>query len=363
MLAVAALSVMCATADAGQPAQGAVRGEVTDSSGGVLPGVTVVATAAGGRLLATVETDGAGTFVFRALPVGPITLTFRLEGFAAAAVPLAVQPGAESRVVERLGLAPLSETVAVHAPAPVDPPARPVRPSPPPPVLRPVPLHDRDSICGPAKPGASTEALGTIRSRRDEAERGLYVAGDQLVIDGGLVNGLEAGRNFVVRRRYRALGAGSADTVGEHSAGLLQIVEAGEHSSMAIVVYACDELRQGDVLASFVPEPIRDPDPPGLPEYKAAARILFADEGQMLAVPGRKMVIDWGTNRGAHVGQRFTLFHEGRGGAKHEVVGDAVVVAVRTDSATVRIDRVTDAVLAGDWVAAQVPSSAARRQR
>ena len=52
-----------------------------------------------------------------------------------------------------------------------------------------------------------------------------------------------------------------------HSAGLLQIVAAGERSSVAVVVYACDELRKA--IFSL-----------GLPAYYDAARILFADEGR-----------------------------------------------------------------------------------
>ena len=95
-LAMAALCVMCSTVDAGQAPQGVVGGEVTDSSGGVLPGVIVVATAAGGRLLAKAATDGSGAFVFGALPAGPVTLTFQLEGLVGVAAALTVQPGAES---------------------------------------------------------------------------------------------------------------------------------------------------------------------------------------------------------------------------------------------------------------------------
>jgi hypothetical protein len=363
-LAIVALFVMCSTVAAAQPAQGVVRGEVTDRSGGVLPGVTVVATATDGRILTTAVTDGSGGYVFRALPAGPIILTFQLEGFAGVAVALTVQPGAESRVVERLEVAPVSETVVVHGRAPVDPPVDPparfVPPRRQPPMARPVPAHDRDSICGPAKPGAFPESLGTIRSRRDETQGELYATGAELVIDRGLREGLEVGRNLVVRRDFLARGAASADELGEHSAGLLQIVTAGERSSVAVVVYACDEFRKGDYLASFKPEPIRDPDPPGSPAYGDAARILFADEGQMLGAPRRLMVIDRGTEQGTRVGQRFTLFRQGRGAARREVVGDAIVVAVRIDSATIRVGRVTDAIEAGDWAAPQTASLAAR---
>ena len=41
------------------------------------------------------------------------------------------------------------------------------------------------------------------------------------------------------------------------------------------------------------------------------------------------------------------------GGREPSVVGDAVVVAVRDDSATIRVDHVTDAVFFGDWAAPQ----------
>jgi hypothetical protein len=355
-LAIAALSVMASAAASEQAAQGLVRGQVTDNSGGVLPGVTVVATVADGRAPVAVVTDGSGAYETHALPVGPVTLTFQLEGFATQAVAVAVRPGAESRVVVRLELARLSETVDVHAPAPVDPVIR-ARPSP---AIRPVPAHDRDSICGPAKPETSPTSLGTIKSGRD-TPAGLYAEGAELAIDGGLANGLDAGRNVVVRRYYRAWGAPSGDTVGEHSAGLLQIVEASERTSVAVVVYACDELRQGDFLAPFDPEPIRSPEPRGIPAYSDAARILFADEGQTLGAPRRLMVIDRGTDHGTRVGERFALFRQRPGSAAREPTGDAVVVSVRTDSATIRIDRLTDAIFAGDWAAPQTASAAARR--
>jgi hypothetical protein len=364
-LVIIALLIGCSTVAADQPPQGAVRGAATDSSGGVLPGVTVLAAATDGRLLSTTVTDGSGRFVFPALPAGPITLSFQLEGFAIATVAVAIRPGAETRVVERLELASLSETVVVKAPLKIDPPVRfvppPPPPPPPPPVVRPVPIHDRGAICGPAKPDAFPESLGTIRSGRGETQGGLYTTGSQLVIDSGPGDSLEVGRNLVVRRHYRVRGASGADTLGEHSAGLVQIVAAAEHSSIAVVVYACDELRTGDFLASFTPQPPRDPDPLGMPVYNDAARILLADEGQTLGAPRRLMVIDRGDDYGIRVGQRFTLFRQRGDKARREVVGDAVIVAVRTDSATIRVDRVSDVIAPGDWAAPQSAFSLGRR--
>jgi hypothetical protein len=354
VITAAACFLICSTAASAQTASGAVRGEVTDASGGVLPGVTVVATTANDRVLATTVTDGAGSFVFRALPAGPVNLRFQLQGFADVVVGLAVPPGAESHVAERLGLASLSETVVVTARTPEDSPSPSRPPRRPPPVVIAVPAHDHDSVCGPAKRSATAESFGTIRSRRDDGTTGLYAKGDELVIDGGTLDGLEVGRNLVVRRYYRVPG-GNSDTTeaGEHSSGLLQIVAVAERSSVAVVVYACDELMKGDFLASFTPQPVRTPDPAGIPVYEDAARILFGDAGQMMGAPRRLMVIDRGSDHGIRAGQRLTLFRRRPGRLGPAIVGDAVVVAVRNDSATIRVERAIDGISAGDWAAPQ----------
>jgi hypothetical protein len=352
------LGIGRAATPAGEDVRG-LHGVVADDSGGVLPGVTVVASSEDGRILATGVTDGVGRYAFRGLPPTPVKLTFQLEGFSTSSVDAEIAPHADSAIpTQRLRLAPKSETVFVHGAAPVDAPRPPPRaaapPPPPPPVLRAVPDHDRDSVCGPAKPGVPTEPFGTIRSLQAAAGSGLYAAGDELVIDGGKTTGLAVGQNLVARRSYRA----SADSrvTGEHTAGLVQIVAIGERAAAAVVVYACDELRQGDWLAPFEPEPRRAPERPGIPAYDRAARILLTDAGQLIGAPRRLLVIDRGRDNGIRVGQRVTLFREPRAGARGPaVIGDAVVVAVRLDSATIRVQNATDLIAVGDSAAPQRP--------
>lgn len=365
MLAAAcALVALCTTVADAQAGKGSVRVEVTDSSGGRLPGVAVVATGVDGKVLATAATDRSGGHVFPAVPAGPVMLRFRLDGFAGVLVGVTVQPDAEARVVQALELAPIAETVDVQAVAPVAQP----RLLPPPPVrapargplMKPVPPHDRDSVCGPSKRNLGAEPLGTIRSTRYVAQGGLYTTGTQVSVDGGTLNGLEVGQNLVVRRYFRVERLAGTDTMGEHSAGLVQIVSASERSSIAVVIYACNELRQGDFLAFFTPELMRPPDPRGVPDYDGAARILFADEGQILGAPRRLMVIDRGLAHGVRAGQRVTLFRRrGRGGP--DVVGEAIVVATRIDSATIRVERVNDAIESGDLAAPQIPAPVSSR--
>jgi hypothetical protein len=331
-----------------------VRGVVSDESSGVLPGVTIAATSSDGRVLATAVTDAEGRYVIGPLAAGRVILTFQLAGFSTAAVWVRIGADTDAAVDQRLLMAPQSETVMVYGKVPVlPPPPPPPRPAPrPKPVTKSVPEHDRDSVCGPAKVSAMPESFGTIRSRR-YAANGLYAEGDELVVDGGTLSGLEVGRNFVVRRTFRVEWEPFSET-GEHTAGLVQIVSAGEQASVAVVIYACDEIMPGDRLASFNPEPLRVPAPAGAPDYRRAARILFPDIGQLLGAPLRMMVIDRGAGSGVRVGQRVTLFRRrlSRGGAP-TVVGDAVVVAVRRDSATIRVERVTDAIFFGDGAAPQ----------
>ena len=336
---------------------GTIRGAVSDGTGGVLPGVTVVATAADGAVLATAITDGAGVYVLRDVRAGTVTLVFHLEGFANETAQVIVRSGEESHASQSLRVAPLSETVVVHA---ADVPRSRFAPAPPPLLLvaRPLPEHDRAAVCGPAKPDPLPESVGTIKGRRHQTQGDLFLAGDELIVNGGLEEGLLVGRNLVARRHYHVRGSAGVDMLAEHTAGVVQIVTATDHSSLAVVVYACDAIRKSDFLASFRPEPAADREPVGAPAYNDAARILFADDGETLGVAERMMVIDRGAAKGIRTGQRFTLFRKTNGAVKHIPAGEAIAVSVKSDSATIRIERVTDAVAAGDWAAPQSTTSA-----
>lgn len=339
---------------------GRVTGTAKDSSAAVLPGVSVAAATVDGRSLATTVTSANGEFSFDTLPSGLVVLTFHLDGFVDATARVKAQGGAPVTLEQRLDLAAMAETVVVRADPPLPPP-------PPPPALELVPAHDEASVCGPAKADLTLPSFGTIVSSREGSAQGLFAAGDELIVEGGPTRALAVGQNFVVRRRYTtdwALRPG-VFVQGEHSAGVLQIVAVEEHVATAVVVYACDALMTGDYLAAFQPEPIRQPEPIGRPDFERAARIRFADAGQMVGVENRMLVIDHGTKHGIRPGQRLTLFRRSRvGSGKPTVVGDAVVVTARDDSATIRVGRAADAIFlgdAGDWAAPQTLPGAETR--
>src|SRR5580698_6931732 len=117
-----ALALLCLIAApmgaaAGQ-ATGRVRGTVVDNSGGVMPGVTVVASTSDGRILTTAVTDGAGAYALTNLPAGRVHVTFELEGFSTSSADVAVQAGVDSHLAQTLQLANRNETVVVVGSSP-----------------------------------------------------------------------------------------------------------------------------------------------------------------------------------------------------------------------------------------------------
>jgi Carboxypeptidase regulatory-like domain/TonB-dependent Receptor Plug Domain len=68
-------------ASSAQPSTATMRGTVTDSSGGVLPGVTVTLTNAGTRDARTAVSDERGGFAFAALFAGTYEVKAELQGF------------------------------------------------------------------------------------------------------------------------------------------------------------------------------------------------------------------------------------------------------------------------------------------
>ena len=97
--------------------------------------------------------------------------------------------------------------------------------------------------------------------------------------------------------------------------------------------------------------PARFAVPDGAPQFDAPAHIAFGEYGRTAAGNGQMMVIDQGMMQGVQRGQRLTIFRRGAVSDLPLTIGEGLIVAVRPDSATIFIDRATDAVLVGDLVA------------
>jgi hypothetical protein len=104
----------------GASSTGSISGEVKDSQGGLLPGVTVTATSPAqiGELSAV--TNEAGIFRFPSVPPGEYKLSFDLPGFQSVVRDgIRITLGFNAQVNVALGVATLQETVTVSGESPV----------------------------------------------------------------------------------------------------------------------------------------------------------------------------------------------------------------------------------------------------
>jgi hypothetical protein len=332
-----------------------LTGRVTDGSGGALPGVTVTIAAPHLATPLSATTDSLGQYSSAVLPPGTYSVAFELSGFETRTNGNIVVRPAEVFILDReLPLATVTETVQVTAPAP-PPPAPPVRlPPPPRPQARPVPKEVLASVCGPRQPTEVNLAIGRIVAHRDHADRELFGPGDVLELNAGDNQGVSSGQNLVVRRRFRIGDKGAPlkyAEYGEQTAGLVQVVETRSDSSSAVVVYLCGELFAGDAVEPFDPQPLLSALAPGEPQFDEPAHIVLGDNGAIVGAERQMMVIDRGIMQGVQRGQRLTIFRRAKPDRPVVTIGDGIIVSVRSDSATIRIERATDAVTVGDMVA------------
>ena len=121
LLAVCWLSTGAAFAQGGGASTtGSINGKVADSSGGVLPGVTVSVNSPSMMGVQTAVTDASGNYRFPALPPGTYTVTFELPGFnTLKRENIQISMGFSAAVNVELAVASLQETVTVTGDSPV----------------------------------------------------------------------------------------------------------------------------------------------------------------------------------------------------------------------------------------------------
>ncbi|HEX5475419.1 MAG TPA: hypothetical protein VFX12_12210 [Vicinamibacterales bacterium] len=200
----------------------------------------------------------------------------------------------------------------------------------------------------PALPASPARVIGG-----EAPARYLLGPSDDVVIDAGTAEGMRDGQPFFVRRLvHDRFMPRSVHGLAVHTAGVLTIVDAQPHVSIARITQPCDGVLAGDYLEPFVSPVVPAPLADGVADFHETARLVLADERQHTGASGSLMVLDRGTARGVRPGQALTIFREALDGAGPVLeVGRARVMLVRPDTALVRIEQVSDAVYTGDLVA------------
>ena len=123
-LAIALVAGLCMPAAAaaqggGASSTGTIQGRAADTSGAVLPGVSVTATSPSMIGVQTQVTNENGSYRFPAVPPGTYEVTFELAGFSTVKRSVEISLGFTANVNADLAVATLQETVTVTGASPV----------------------------------------------------------------------------------------------------------------------------------------------------------------------------------------------------------------------------------------------------
>src|SRR5688572_8427927 len=114
------LLLLLATTNAWAQATAQINGTVADNSGGVLPGVTVIAIQTETGFRREAVTDDTGSYSLLNLPIGPYRLEATLAGFRTfQQTGVVLQVNSNPVIPVTLQLGSLEETVSVEASAPL----------------------------------------------------------------------------------------------------------------------------------------------------------------------------------------------------------------------------------------------------
>src|SRR5918996_1300255 len=194
--------LLLAATSAWAQATAQINGTVTDSSGGVLPGVTVVAIQTETGFRREAVTDEGGSFSLLNLPIGPYRLEATLAGFRTySQAGIVLQVNSNPVIPVQMQLGSLEETVSVEASAPLvetrNPAIGTVIDNE---AVEALPLEGRNPASLIVLAGAAVDT-GNPSSRSLTGSRGIAIAGGQqfgvaYLLDGALHNNVYDGVNL-----------------------------------------------------------------------------------------------------------------------------------------------------------------------
>ena len=196
------LILLLASTNVWAQATAQINGTVADTSGAVLPGVTVTAVQTQTGFRREGVTDETGSFALLNLPTGPYRLEATLSGFRTfAQTGIVLQVGSNPVIPVKLELGSLEETVSVEAAAPLVETRNPaVGSTITSEQVEALPLEGRNPVALITLGGASADT-GTPSSRSMTSSRGISIAGGQAfgvayLLDGALHNNAFDGFNM-----------------------------------------------------------------------------------------------------------------------------------------------------------------------
>lgn len=207
-------------------------------------------------------------------------------------------------------------------------------------------------------PTVATELPRTalrITGGQAASARRIFGKGDLITINAGTANKMEVGQEFFVRRpltAQRKPPSRSKPAVMQ-TVGWVRVYAVDEDMSLVTVTHGCDTIEVGDYLEGFalpgVPPASQSREKPVRDDY---ARVMLGTDRRTHFGRGDYFVIDRGSRQRVTPGAQFVLYRDIRAPENFLFdLGEAVVVDVREDSATLLMTVSRDAVREGDFAA------------
>ncbi len=233
---------------------------------------------------------------------------------------------------------------------------------PPAPVSGPLPIGaEADVYCSGYLGDRDETFVGRIVSAEKERNQSMYMAGDVMYIDIGTDVGVQAGMEFTIVRPSRLVNRWDSvrDVLGRiyMTPGRVRVLCAQEKSSIAEIVYSCNEVELGDSVAPFEPIPV--------PLVRRTAPVTFCDtpngKGIGHVVDTKDAVtpigtdtvvfLDLGEEDGLNPGDFLTVFRPStRAEGVRTLLGEAAILTTHGRTSVAIITSMVDNIAVGDSV-------------
>jgi hypothetical protein len=233
---------------------------------------------------------------------------------------------------------------------------------PPAPISGPLPVGvEADVYCAGYLGDRDEAFVGRVVNAEKERNQSMFMMGDLLYLDIGADAGVQAGMEFAIVRPNRLVNRwGSVrDVVGRiyMTPGRVRVLCVQEKSSIAEIVYSCNEVELGDSVTPFEPIPVplvRRTRPQGIcdtPNGKATGHLVDTRDAVTPVGTGTVVFLDLGEQDGLNPGDFLTVYRPStRAVGVRTVLGEAAILTTRNRTSVAIITSMLDFMGIGDEV-------------
>jgi hypothetical protein len=230
------------------------------------------------------------------------------------------------------------------------------------PLTGPIPIGvEQDVYCAGYLGDVEEAFVGRLVNAEKEQNQTMFMAGDVMYIDAGSESGVTPGMEFTIVRPTRLVNRWGSER--EHvgriymTPGRLRVICVQEKTSIAEIVYSCNEVDLGDFVSPFEPIPVplvRRTTPVTLcdaPNGKPIGHIVDTRDAVTPIGATTVVFLDLGEADGLSPGDFLTVYRSNsRAVGVRTVLGEAAILTTRNTTSVAIITSMIDNMAIGDEV-------------